>query len=72
MATEMNNHLQEFTITCDYCEDNEQYDAENFKEGMALAKADGWSSVKDRHGEWHNVCSRECRTNLQLSSTYFN
>lgn len=49
-----------FSIKCDTCEEEIEFEADNFKQGIALAKKDNWL-MKNINGENCSFCCSECK-----------
>lgn len=48
-----------FTITCDFCPNDETFEADSFNEFIELKKEAGWKSVKE-DDEWADKCPSCC------------
>ena len=52
-----------FKLFCDYCEEDSDETFDSFQEAVAFktARYNGWVSVRDKDGEWHELCP-SCNT----------
>jgi len=46
----------DFRLVCDWCEDELDEIFNTFQEAVAYKKEYGWRSVKDKYGEWYDLC----------------
>jgi hypothetical protein len=54
------NGPDEFELSCDYCEEPAEETFDTFQEAVEFKKDNGWKSVKDKAGNWHELCP-ECQ-----------
>jgi hypothetical protein len=45
-----------YTLFCDHCGDECDEVFDGFEEAVEYKKDNGWRSVKDRNGDWHELC----------------
>jgi hypothetical protein len=57
------NNREGFTLSCDYCGDECDESFETFLDAVAYKKDkdNKWASVKDKHGDWQELCP-SCNT----------
>lgn len=61
MSVEYNEDIEELTITCDDCEEQEQFHGSSFQQCINEAKANGWVLHKDERGQWLHFCNKACK-----------
>lgn len=54
------NENKIFTIECDTCGESVDFEADNFKQGLSMAKRDKWI-IKSADGELYSFCCHECK-----------
>jgi hypothetical protein len=47
---------EDYRLTCDACGEEADEVFEDFNEAVSFKKENGWKSVKDRAGAWHELC----------------
>jgi len=45
-----------YTLTCDYCEEEEEETFDGFHEAVEHKKSNGWRSIKSKSGIWYEIC----------------
>lgn len=53
------------TVTCDFCQTEEEIEGEDFYDFIANIKQQGWIITKDTLGDWTHYCEPKCRELLQ-------
>ena len=50
------NQDEGFTLTCDYCEEEEEEIFDEFYEAVTHKKERGWKSIKSKSETWYEIC----------------
>jgi hypothetical protein len=45
-----------YKLSCDYCEEEEDEDFDEFTDAVAYKKENGYKSIKSKSGTWYEIC----------------
>ena len=54
------NEFEGYTLTCDNCEEGPEEQYNYFMEAVQYKKDNGWKSIKDKNGDWIELCPECC------------